>query len=56
MELSNLKTLSSDELIEIHGGESLWDGVTKSIEDAGQYVGGFLYGLFVGDCPTDCEE
>jgi hypothetical protein len=35
-------------------GFALWDAWTKSVEDAGQYVGGFLSGLFTGSCPSEC--
>ncbi|QTE22432.1 bacteriocin [Polaribacter cellanae] len=49
-----LKELTNKELIEINGGGPLWDAWLKSVEDTGQYVGGFIYGLFVGECPSEC--
>jgi hypothetical protein len=49
-----LENLSKRELLEISGGGPLWDAWTKSVEDAGQYVGGFLSGLFTGSCPSEC--
>jgi len=49
-----LKKLERTELIEINGGGDLWDDWLKSVEDTGQYVGGFVYGLFGGECPSEC--
>lgn len=49
-----MKTLEENELIEIIGGGELWDRWTKKVQDAGQWVGGFVYGLFTGDCPSEC--
>ncbi len=49
-----LHSLSKEELISITGGESLWGKWTKTVEDAGQFVGGFIHGLVYGDCPPKC--
>ncbi len=50
------KELTENEKLIFDGGAtraSLWDRVGSWCEDAGQYVGGFCYGLFA-DCPDDC--
>ena len=49
-----LKVLEIEEMKQINGGENLWDKWMKKVEDAGQYVGGFIDGLFTGDCPPKC--
>lgn len=48
--MKNYIELSSKELLEICGGGSTVDKLMKGYEDAGQWVGGFLSGLFGGNC------
>lgn len=49
-----IRYLNKEELINITGGAPLWKKWVKQVEDAGQYVAGFLDGLFTGDCPSEC--
>jgi len=49
------RELDKNEMLFTNGGNraSLWDRVGFYVEDMGQWVGGFCYGLFA-DCPEEC--